>query len=383
MTKADFEYLITPQAQQLIEQNLDLEPTTAALKLRNAALATQIKNLQRCARKLPSYHAARCIMPTVSYQQSSSEAVSRHTKNQISGHTALDLTCGLGVDSMMLAQNFDKVIALEIDPIRAEIARYNFSKLGITNIEVLTIAAEDFISQYQGSIIDLTYADPARRNDQGKSIYSLEDSSPRIMELLPRIKEISAEVVLKLSPLFDVDQALRLFGAQTLVEVVSLANECKEVIVRIVNNSVNKPYLLTIISNSGDVSRFEFVNNSPIVNNFRCAELNYIHIPDVAFYKSRTTANYLQQFDCEFDGGYAFSSDPIPGLCGQSFRIVSIHSYQPRQLKKLLTIRRATIHLKDFPYTTAQICKNMAITEGGNDHLFFTKFRDELVVIRA
>ena len=111
-------------------------PGRVALSLREhgALIATQIKYLQRARVKLPSYYAALCILPPLSFEQSSSEETA--SVKRYSGDTCLDLTCGLGVDAFYLSKRFRQVIAVERNAELSEIARINFRLLGVQNIRV-------------------------------------------------------------------------------------------------------------------------------------------------------------------------------------------------------------------------------------------------------
>ena len=86
------------------------------------------------------------------------------------------------------------------------------------------------ISDAHGLRFDWIYADPDRRSDKGRKLVRLEDCSPDIVALKPRLKQVSGRLCVKNSPLFDVGEALRLFP-DSRVEVLSLGDECKEVVV--------------------------------------------------------------------------------------------------------------------------------------------------------
>ena len=64
----------------------------------------------------------------------------------------------------------------------------------------------------------------------GRKLVRLEACSPDVTALMPLIARASGRLCIKNSPLFDVDEALRLFP-DSRVEVVSLGDECKEVLV--------------------------------------------------------------------------------------------------------------------------------------------------------
>ena len=108
MTRADLDLLASPAARLLVEKHLADRPESVALATRQPAVATQVKYLQRAKTKLPSWFAARAIVPPLAFEQCSSELAA--FSRDISGGSCLDLTCGLGVDSFGFSKNFVLIV---------------------------------------------------------------------------------------------------------------------------------------------------------------------------------------------------------------------------------------------------------------------------------
>ena len=108
MTEQELDILPQDSSRELIERHIGVDPARAALRLgpHAALLSTQIKYLQRAKTKLPSYHRARCIIPPLAFEQASSEAAAEAKTYE--GGLCIDLTCGLGVDSLMLSRRFPR-----------------------------------------------------------------------------------------------------------------------------------------------------------------------------------------------------------------------------------------------------------------------------------
>ena len=107
MTREEFDTLCRDDVRRAVEENLGRDPLAVALDRRTphaALVATQVKYLERARTKLPSYYAARCILPPRAFEQASSEACAAH--KEPAGDAALDLTCGLGVDALALGRRF-------------------------------------------------------------------------------------------------------------------------------------------------------------------------------------------------------------------------------------------------------------------------------------
>ena len=217
MTREEFDTLCRDDVRRAVEENLGRDPLAVALDRRTphaALVATQVKYLERARTKLPSYYAARCILPPRAFEQASSEACAAH--KEPAGDTALDLTCGLGVDALALGRHFRRVVALERDPVLAAVAARNLRLLGAANVEVVCASAEEYLAATTERF-DWVAADPDRRSRTGRKLVRLEECSPDILRLLPAVRRVGARLCLKNSPLFDVDEALRLFPRALMV----------------------------------------------------------------------------------------------------------------------------------------------------------------------
>ena len=173
MTREEFDTLCRDDVRRAVEENLGRDPLAVALDRRTphaALVATQVKYLERARTKLPSYYAARCILPPRAFEQASSEACAAH--KEPAGDTALDLTCGLGVDALALGRRFRRVVALERDPVLAAVAARNLRLLGAANVEVVCASAEEYLAATTERF-DWVAADPDRRSRTGRKLVRL------------------------------------------------------------------------------------------------------------------------------------------------------------------------------------------------------------------
>lgn len=384
MTIEEIDILNEVEVRGAIERNIERDPLQIALDkgVPHASLvATQVKYLQRARRKLPEYYAARAILPPLAFEQSSSEASA--CLRRYSGDLCIDLTCGLGVDSLWLSKNFGRVVSIEADGVTAAAARENFSRLGAHNIEVVHSTAEEYMQAFEsgGVKADMIYADPDRRGRCGEKLVRLEDCSPDMVSLMPTLHRLARRVVVKASPMFDVAEAFRLFGERCRVEVVSVGGECKEVIVELADD-IPEPALRAVAAGIGEFEQ-RVAALCPMDGDV-CFEPPYgfLFVPDVSLRKSRLTGAYVSQvlpgaYICAPDG-YALM-DTLPGdagLMGRLFAIAFMEEYSPKRQRRRLAgagIRRADIYVNNFPQTAPKISRALGIQEGGQQKIAFTE----------
>lgn len=377
MTAQETDILLLDESRRLIERHIDEDPARVALRLpaNGALIATQIKYLQRARTKLPSYYRARCILPPLSFEQASSERTAE-TK-RYGGKLCIDLTCGLGVDAFHFSHRFDRVVTVERDEELARIARHNFERLGADNIEVVCDEAERFIARFEGEA-DLIYVDPARRGEGNRKLLLFEECSPNIVPLMPLLRKRAQRVVVKASPLFDIDEAFSLLGEGIAVEAVSSGGECKELVIEIPGEGTPSggSILRAVVAGKAAVEfRKETVLNPPAPTWHRA--YHFLLVPDVAFYKTRTARRYLHDLGADMftPTGYGFTDRAPEAFLGHVHPIETIVPYRPKALKKELAARdigRIDILKKDFRLPAETIAKALGVKQGGTRRIAFT-----------
>ena len=379
ITPEEYALLRTDEVREAIARARGRDPLEVATDRRvpHARLvATQVKYLARAERKLPSYAAAQCILPPLAFEQASSEACAAHKR--IAGDSVLDLTCGLGADALFLSRRFRRVVTLERDATLARIAAENFARLGAGNIEVVCSSAEEYLAQ-EGLRFDWIYADPDRRSAEGRRQVRLEACSPDILALGPLIGRASERLCVKNSPLFDTDEALRLFP-RSRVEAVSVGGECKEVMIYADGAG---PLLTASAIGLGEFSARPGERAGEPPATFGAARYRWLVIPDVALQKTRLVRLHLAgRADCWSENGYGFAAERPEGVLGRILEIDRIEPYDPARLKRELKGRGAEILKRDFPLRPEELYRRLGLHPGGEVRLAFTKTGNDFWAIR-
>ena len=379
-TAEEIKILCSDEVRNAIESNIDRNPTDIALDKRTphaAIVATQVKNLQKARTKLPSYFAARAIVPTLAYEQSSSEDCAE--RKVLEGESVLDLTCGLGVDALALSKRFKRVVTIERNEGVAAVARENFRRLGASNIEVVCSSAEEYLDSCTDHF-DWCFSDPDRRGVKGEKLVRLEDCSPDVVALMPTLKRIADKICIKCSPLFDVDEAFRLFG-ECAVECVSLGGEAKEVNIYIDGSA---PRLTAVAVGIGEFSCSPDERNSAkwSAQPSDLSQYRYITLPDVALQHARMVAAAFEgRCDVWSNNGVALSVEKPEGVLGRTFEVEAIHSLDSA-FKRVIKGVKAEIYRRDFPMANAEICKRYRCLEGGKEKWCFTRIGDNFIAIK-
>ena len=209
----------------------------------------QIAGRQKAKSKLPSWAAidGMTYPPHLSMEQCSSEQTAQY-KASIAGKGALvvDLTAGFGVDLAFISQSFQQAVHIERQASLCAISSENYRLLGLNHIEVVCTDGIDYLHQLDHA--DLIFLDPARRDDHGARTYGIADCTPNVLELRDELLQKADRVMLKLSPMLDWRKAVEDLGNVNEVHIVSVDNECKELL--LILSKEEKPLKLFCVNNN-------------------------------------------------------------------------------------------------------------------------------------
>ena len=379
MTREELSTLLQPEVRQAIEENIDRDPLQVALDrgiVHAREVASQLKYLQRARTKLPRLYEARAIIPQRAFEQSSSEECA--AAKRMRGSSLLDLTCGLGMDAVAMAERFERVVAVERDEVLADVVRENLHRMGVENVEIVTASAEEYVSSCEEHF-DWVYADPDRRTAEGKRVVRLEDCSPNMVALYPALGRITERVAIKNSPLFDVEEAFRLFGDCT-VEVLSLAGECKEVNIYIDGRGAR------IVAEAVGRERVEYareeVVDSPCEGEFEAEEYRYLIVPDVALQKARLVQHALRgKADVWSNNSFGFAREKVEGILGRVEEIEKIEKFDPKALKRELRGVGVDILVREFPMSVDQVRQRTGMRSGAQRRIALTRIKGQAYTI--
>ena len=321
-------------------------------------LVDQIAVRRQIREKLPSwFENGQLVFPAkIAAEQCSSEQTAAY-KQELIGEswTICDLTGGLGIDSYFLSRKAKQLTYIERFPVYCEAAKHNFSVLEANNITIINADAAQVVDTLPE--VDAFYIDPARRGESNKRVFALQDCEPNLPGLLPALLKRSPHVIAKLSPMADIQMTLELLPGTTSVHVLSVRNECKE--------------LLFVVEREAD-------GREPLV---RCINFGLDGMQSFSFtLEVRTGVKKLQVNSHLYTSDHLVSDFP-----GRRFRVDEVLSFTGKLCKGLSkTIPQANITVRNFPLSVEELRKRTKITDGGHVYLFATTLVDgEKVLVKC
>lgn len=353
----------------------------------------QIEGQQIVRRKLPSWTKKEGIIypPKLSLEQCSSEQTALYKQKLVerllpgNRQKMVDLTGGFGIDFSVLAQLFDESVYVELSEELCKIAQHNFPLLGLPKARIHCKACEEYIDEMGD--FSLIYLDPSRRDNAGRKVVALSACAPSIETIQDDLLEHAPIVVVKLSPMLDIQDTIRRLPNVNEVHTVSVGGECKEILLVLCREKVKITYYCTNITARTQTFCTDTRDTKPIIaSNLE----NYLYEPNASIMKAGCFQELAQHYNVQplAPNSHLFVSEqPIADFPGRSFQISAISSMNKKELKTVLSnIHSANITVRNFPLSVADLRKKLKLADGGNVYIFATTLANNqhvLIVCRV
>lgn len=386
---------------------------------------TQIAGRQQARNKLPSWVANQqlCFPPRVNMEQCSSETTARYKAQLFTNlaHTALnntthlqlvDATGGFGVDFVNIATALQADNSLptmtahyaDTDDTLCALAHHNFPLLGVDNavihhddgMEVLRQVSREALQQGHSVMLMI---DPSRRDDNLQRTYAIADCTPDVAALYDELCTLADCVLVKLSPMVDWHEAVRQLPATREVHIVSVKNECKELLLVLLPHT--QPSLTVHCIN--DAQHFVYMPQAdaptyagtplPAITTLDafaqwCTQQKvFLYEPNASVMKAGCFAEVAQAYHVAALSAMSHlyvSPTDKPRFVGRRFVIDNVLPANRKVLRRRLQgIGQANVAVRHFPMSAQQLQQRMGVNDGGDIYIFGTTLanNDHIVIV--
>lgn len=379
----------TPDIWQFIRDHQHDDVRTLALQAKKypqmdmPLIINQIAGRQTAEHKIPSWYAAEGIIYPVhlSLEQCSSELTARYKASLLSGDTFVDLTGGFGIDCAFLSAGFRQATYIEQQKELCDIATHNFNLLGLQHITVLNRDSVEALHEI--SPADCIFIDPARRNEHGGKTVLISDCEPNVAALEELLLQKAKRVMIKLSPMLDLSLALRTLKHTTEVHVISVQNECKELLL-ILENTHKEISIHCVNFTHKDTQEFTFTSEEEAgtMVQYTNQVAAYLYEPNASILKAGAFRAIASRFALKklHPNSHLYTSDvEIKNFPGRCFKVDAVGSIKDKIL--LAGLSQANITVRNFPMSVAELRKRIKLKDGGDIYLFATTLSDDKKVL--
>lgn len=386
------EEIILSQAEQtFVREHISDNVQELALKLHNSnnlsikKLSNQILARQKARSKHPSwYENFSLFFPSpLSVEQSSSELTAVYKASLVSGDMLLDLTGGMGVDTWAFAKRANAVLYAERFPELAAITAHNLQELGCRNV---TIHATDGIAllRAQTHPADWIYLDPARRDEHGGKVVRLTNCEPDVTALWPLLLAKGQAIMIKTSPLLDLDTTIRQLPGLTDIYIIAVQNEVKEVLLIARQPATADPvpiqiHAVNLFADRAVTFSFSREDERQVDIQFADPE-TYIYEPNAAILKSgafRTLAARLNLKKLAPHSHLYTSTEPVDFPFGRTFRMKAVCKPDRKAIQSYLPAdKKANLTVRNFPQPAEELKKKLGLRDGGDIYILATSLKN-------
>ncbi|EZH73900.1 SAM-dependent methyltransferase [Aquimarina atlantica] len=346
-------------------------------------LAQQIQGKRKAKRKLPTWHDKNKIYypPTLNLEQTSSEITALYKSKLVSGTSLIDLTGGFGIDDYFFAKHITTVIHCELNTSLSKIASHNFEILEQKNIQTIIGDGLDILKDH--NTLDWIYIDPSRRHDSKGKVFFLEDCLPDVPSNLDLLFKKSKNILIKTSPLLDIQMGSKALQNIKEIHVVAVENEVKELIWILDKTYTEDIKIMTINIQKTVHQEFSFFLKDEARQSANMGlPMTYLYEPNAAILKSGSFQSIATTFELTklHINSHLYTSDHKIDFPGRRFEVIAVYPYQKKVLSKI-GITKANITIRNFQESVATLRKKFKIKDGGDDYLFFTTSYDNKKVV--
>lgn len=382
---------------QFIQTHINDDPSKLMLQasryphLPITKLVQQIQARQKAQHKLPDWYAnPHLIFPAnISVEQCSSQQTAQFKASLINGKSLADLTGGMGVDTAYLSQNFQKTFHFEQNQDLQAVVAYNFEQLGLTQVQFIQGNSIDWLTHHSEPETSFSwiYLDPHRRDESGGKVFALSDCEPNVVAHQEVLFKFSENILLKASPMLDLEQSIRELSHIKQIWVISVDNEVKEVLFHLEANFHDAPKITCVaLHKNQSTQTLSFFKEEELQTGPNLSQpLRYLYEPNVALLKAGAFKLPCTRYQLHkiAPHSHLYTSDTFePDFIGRSFEVLAVCKLDKKTILPYITNNQANITIRNFPLTVKQIREKLKIQEGGNSYLFATTdFQGQKIVI--
>ncbi len=377
------EALLRPDVQQFVREHEQSDERALLLKhktlfgLPASFVVNQIVGKRKSKTKIPLYyHNANIVFPQgINLEQSSSEETARFKVSVLDTiitekNLLVDLTGGFGVDSYFFSTLFGRVLYAERNGTLLDYAKHNHVALSATNITHHHTTAEDLLERLNEKA-DCVFIDPSRRTTSNQKVFKLIDCEPNVVALLPQIFKRSKLLLIKTSPLLDIQQALHELACVRQVWVVSVDNECKELLFLCEENYKEEPLITAVNLPQRNDFTFTFSSERNTQSDFS-DPLTFLYEPNASILKAgafKQIAQAYKLFKLHASTHLYTSETEIENFPGRIFRVEQVIKPDAKTIASVFPDKKANVLVRNYPLTADALKKKLNLKDGGSRYL--------------
>lgn len=349
------------------------------------------------------------IFPSmIAGEQASNTLVSRYHSEVIKSLPGypfkylIDISSGLGIDFISIVNNCDmepkNCHAIELDSLKCAVLKHNVAHINCKDVNIHNEDSIHYLSgriknfentgkdKYEVTESTIIFADPARRSETNARLYDPADCLPDVLSNIQLLKSNADTILIKYSPMLDIARLVETFDNIRYIHIVSVKNECKEVLVEITKDSTfqgikilnitDKEELLLIPADEWhSVRGVRYITSTELYDLMKSDKELFLYEPNVGLMKAGAwgfiSSKYKNLLKADMNTHLFCSTDYYEQFPGRVTRIRNIVEKKDR--KKLKGIKTNVV-CRNYPMTPDKLINEYKLKSSPDDSIFLYAF---------
>ncbi|MBP5189731.1 MAG: class I SAM-dependent methyltransferase [Bacteroidales bacterium] len=292
-----------------------------------------------------------------------------------------DLTGGMGIDSIAFARHSSYVdplhtqVLAHIDYVErneelCSLMEHNGKVLGLENLKIHCADSMEWLAA-EDRHFDIIFIDPARRSASGRKVAAFEDCVPNILQHIELLRSHCRWLMVKASPMMDIDKGIAQLGNVSDVYVVAVKGECKELLF-LCGEQREEP----LIHCQNIIPGVCIYSNDPFTRSQEaqaevvyCTSVgHYIYEPDASLmkggpYKLLSDSWGLQKLA---RNTHLYTSNNYHEWMGRTFCVLHEIQLNKKAVAAAIPDGKAHVVTRNYPVAAAELQRQLDLKEGGD-----------------
>ena len=369
-------------------------------------------SMEQCSSQAAAEYKRAVVRSILQATANHSLEASLHSEAIAPATSFTDLTGGLAVDFSFLAPLFRTATYVERNADLCDLARHNLPLLlPHTLYNIVNDEAEHVLPTLPRQT--LIFLDPARRDAAGRKVFLTADCQPDVVTLHDTLTGHADNVLIKLSPMLDLHDALRSLPTATQAHILEIGGEVKELLILLQPRDA-RPEISSIPIICADASKDRAAasktslegtsEETPEVISEGCKGVPFVFTfeeeANAAVTYTATLDTYLYEPAPRIMKGGAFrtiaaryalkklhpdthlyTSDTLhTDFPGRILRVLAVSSLRETQ-RQMKRVTQANVVCRNFPAKPDALKQRLRLRDGGDTYLYATTLADNSHVI--
>ena len=177
--------------------------------------------------------------------------------------------------------------------------------------------------------------------------------------------------------MLDITMACRQLSSVIAVHIVAVNNECKELLFILERENKNgcRVHCANILKN--EVQEFTFTQDEEYssIATFSNDVDRFLYEPNASIQKAGCHNSLSQRLGLKklHPNSQLYTADEhITTFPGRIFEVVEVLGFSKTDIKKVQTLQKANITIRNFPESVQQLRKRLKLADGGENYIFAT-----------